>query len=174
MMLKDSLIHLMKEKPISSITVKEICEVADINRSTFYSHFSDQFDLLNKIEGEIIEEMNATLNQYNYTKEEEVLKMTEKLLEYVADNSEICQTLFSEHGDTSFPKRVMLVAQQITAKTWTNTNNVDKNISEYIGTFVVSGSIHIIKSWLDKGMDKTPKEMAEIIIKLTNKGIASF
>lgn len=38
MVLKESLMELLKNKPISNITIKEICEEADINRSTFYSH----------------------------------------------------------------------------------------------------------------------------------------
>ncbi|MDX5474717.1 MAG: TetR family transcriptional regulator C-terminal domain-containing protein [Bacillaceae bacterium] len=175
MVLKESLMTLLKEKPISSITVKELCEVADINRSTFYSHYSDQFDLLYKIEEEIIEDMNETLSQYNFTKEEEeALQMTEKLLEYVAANKDICQTLFSEHGDPSFQKRVMLIAHQYTVKGQMASNEVDKETSEYISMFVVSGSIHVIKRWLDLGMDKSPKEMAELVIKLTNKGLGSF
>nr|WP_078430561.1 TetR/AcrR family transcriptional regulator [Alkalihalobacterium alkalinitrilicum] len=174
MILKDSLMKILKEKPISTITVKEICELADINRSTFYSHFSDQFDLLYKIEEELIEDMNETLSQYNYTKEEEAIQMTEKMLDYVAANSDKCQTLFSEHGDATFQKRVMMIAHQFTVKNWMTVNNVDKEISEYISMFVVSGSIHVIINWLDNGMDKSPKEMADIMIKLTNKGLASF
>lgn len=175
MVLKDSLIQLLKEKPMSAITVKEICALADINRSTFYSHYSDHYDLLFKIEEEIIEDMNKTLSQYNYTTEEvEALQMTEKLLEYVADNRDICQTLLSEHGDQSFQKRVMMIAHQFTVQSWMNNNNIDKEISEYISMFVVSGSIHVIKSWLENDMNKSPKEMAEIVIRLTNKGLASF
>ena len=46
MVLQDSLIELMKEKPISKITIKELCEKADINRTTFYAHYTDQYDLL--------------------------------------------------------------------------------------------------------------------------------
>nr|WP_096155569.1 TetR-like C-terminal domain-containing protein [Bacillus sp. FJAT-45066] len=174
MVLKESLMTLMKEKPVSSITVKELCELADINRSTFYSHYTDQFDLLFKIEEEIIDDMNKTLGQYNYAKEEEALQMTEKMLEYVAENKDICHTLFSEHGDPSFQKRVMFIAHQFTVKNWMSSNTIEKETSEYISMFVVSGSIHVIKSWLDNGMDKSPKEMADLMIKLTNKGLGSF
>ena len=42
--LKNSLIDSLKEKTIEKITVKELCEKADVNRGTFYSHYSDQFD----------------------------------------------------------------------------------------------------------------------------------
>lgn len=51
MILRQSLIEVLKEKPISRLTIKELCERADINRATFYSHYSDQFDLLKQIEG---------------------------------------------------------------------------------------------------------------------------
>lgn len=57
---------LLKEKPISSVTVKELCEIANINRSTFYSHYIDAHDLLDKIGKELFDDMYATLNQYNF------------------------------------------------------------------------------------------------------------
>lgn len=96
---------LLKEKPISSLTIKEICELADLNRSTFYAHFSSQYDLLNAIEEEFIEDMVSTLNQYNFSKEEEALKMTEKILEYIARNSDVCQMLLGENSDIHFQKK---------------------------------------------------------------------
>ncbi|MRH41428.1 TetR/AcrR family transcriptional regulator [Aquibacillus halophilus] len=174
MVLKDSLIKLLSEKQISTITVKEICELADINRSTFYSHYSDHFDLLNQIEEEIIEDMNQYLSQYNFKKEEESLQMTEKLLEYIVSKRDICQTLLNENVDTTFQKRVMDVSQRFLMQSWVTNNNLDEDMSEYLSTFIISGSIHVIKSWLSHGLDKSPKQMAEIINNLTNKGLSSI
>lgn len=174
MVLKESLISLLKEKPITAITVKEICVVADINRSTFYSHFSDPYDLLYKIEEEILVDMNKTLSNYNYNKEEETLQMTEKLLQYVAENKDICQTLLSEHGDASFQNRIMKLAHESILQNIISDTELDAEILEYISLFAISGSIFILKSWLENGTDKSPKEMAEIITKLTNKGLSSF
>ena len=51
--LKQSLIELMKNKPIHDISIKKICETADINRSTFYHHYDSQFDLFNDILNDI-------------------------------------------------------------------------------------------------------------------------
>ncbi|WNF38326.1 TetR-like C-terminal domain-containing protein [Bacillaceae bacterium IKA-2] len=171
MVLKESLMKLLKEKSISTVTVKEICVLADINRSTFYSHYLDQFDLLNQIEEEIIADMNETLTA-NYNQDEETLQMTEKIVEYVAENSDVCATLFSEHGDSSFKKRVMMVASEYTVKTWLSSYPFNSEISEYVSMFAVSGSIHVLENWLNNGMDKSPKEIAEIINNLTNKGLS--
>ena len=54
MVLKKALLELMQHKPVNKITVKEICERAELNRATFYAHYSDCFDLLESIEEELI------------------------------------------------------------------------------------------------------------------------
>ena len=52
----------MKTKPINKITVKEICEMAEINRATFYKRYLDVYDLLEKIETQYLDELTKVLN----------------------------------------------------------------------------------------------------------------
>ncbi|MBB6451648.1 AcrR family transcriptional regulator [Salirhabdus euzebyi] len=171
MVLKDSLMKLLREKQISSVTVKEICQEADINRSTFYSHYADQFDLLDSIEDEIIEDLSEHLNQFTYPTEEYSLQIIEKLLEYFASKQEECQTLLNEKIDTTFQKKVMAFAQDFFKKNWMTMTQFDEDLTEYVSTFIISGSIHVMKNWLNNGIDKSTKEMAEIVNKLINKGL---
>ncbi|MBU9720188.1 MULTISPECIES: TetR/AcrR family transcriptional regulator [Bacillaceae] len=172
--LKESFIKRMQEKPLSAITIKEVCESADINRSTFYSHYKDIYDLAFQIEDNIIEDISATLSAYNYSKNEEALQMTEKLLEYIAENRDSCQTLFSEHGDPRFQKKVMMLAHTHLLKTLEVENtNVPYN-SEYLSLYIANGSIHVVQHWLKSGMKESPKEIAELITKLAKRGLSSF
>lgn len=172
MVLKDSLLQLLKEKPITAITVKEICEHADINRSTFYAHYLDQYDLLNKIEEEMIEDLIIYLDQYNFEQEEESLQMTIKLLEYFVSKKEICQTLLKEKEETTFQRRIAEVAQSFLMKSWVSKNTLNPHIFEYASIYIICGSIEAIKHWLYNGMEQTsPKEMAEMIINLIHKGL---
>ena len=53
-LLKQALAQLMDEKEFKDITVKDITERADLNRGTFYLHYTDTYDILNKIENEIL------------------------------------------------------------------------------------------------------------------------
>ncbi|MBT2688493.1 TetR/AcrR family transcriptional regulator C-terminal domain-containing protein [Bacillus sp. ISL-47] len=174
MVLKEALIKLLEEKQIPCITIKEICVQADINRSTFYSHYSSQYDLLNSIEEEFIKDMTATLSQYNFSKEDEALQMTEKILEYIAENNDICRTLLSENSDIHFQKKGMMITKEFIFKNWITDKHLEQETLEYISMFVVSGSIHVIKHWLENGMNKTPKEMAEIINNFINKGLLNI
>lgn len=171
MVLKDSLMKHLKEKQISSITVKEICEQADINRSTFYSHYTDQFDLLDKIENEIIDDMTGYLSQCNFENDDDDRQMIEKLLEYFASKHEVCQTLLNESIDTTFQKKVMVFAQDFFMKNVKVEKQMSEDLSEYLSTFIISGSIYATKTWLNNGMDKSPKEMAEIINELSKYGL---
>ncbi|MFD2656542.1 TetR/AcrR family transcriptional regulator [Gracilibacillus thailandensis] len=171
MVLKDSLIQLMNEKTFSSITVKEVCALADINRSTFYTHFTDVHDLLYSIEEEIIEEMNKYLNAFNFIVEEESIQMTEQLLVYIKDRKEIFEALLENNTGTSFEKRVMDIARLFLINK-TDTANIDA--ASYLSTFIVSGAIHVIKDWLLNDQTQSPKQMAELISQFCNKGLGAM
>ncbi len=54
----------MQEKPVSKITIKEICDLSDMSRSTFYLHYQDQFELLKDIEKEVLEKAFENLKNW--------------------------------------------------------------------------------------------------------------
>ncbi|WP_025025937.1 TetR/AcrR family transcriptional regulator [Caldalkalibacillus mannanilyticus] len=174
MVLKDSFIKLLQEIPLANITIKGVCEHADINRSTFYSHFTDLYDLLHQVEDDIIEDLNQALSTYSYSIEEENYQMIEKVLEYLVENRESCETLFSEHGAPSFQRKVMMLAHTHFNKLWTVESNTLPHNVEYLSQYIVNGSIHVIQIWLKNGSKESPKEMAELIQKLANRGLSSF
>ena len=68
--IEDTFLGLLEKKDIGSITVTEICEIADINRATFYRYYVDIYDLLKNIQDNFIEEIKASnpmINLPNYT-----------------------------------------------------------------------------------------------------------
>ena len=63
MVIKQALFKLMKDNPINKITVTEICESAEINRGTFYTYYTDPYDLMAQIENELYSEINRVLEE---------------------------------------------------------------------------------------------------------------
>lgn len=61
--IKEALFALMQEKPINKITVKELCERADVNRSTFYAYYTDIYDLDRKIIKEFFKMQRGFINR---------------------------------------------------------------------------------------------------------------
>ena len=64
--IQDVFCEMTKEKKLNEITVKELCARADINKSTFYLHYRDVFDLADSIQNILIEDVCAIINEYPY------------------------------------------------------------------------------------------------------------
>ncbi|MFZ7121614.1 MAG: TetR/AcrR family transcriptional regulator [Eubacteriaceae bacterium] len=168
MVLKESFIELLERKEISRITIKEICENADINRATFYAHYSDQYDLLRKIEIEMLNNINVYLAKID-KKNNNVnpVLQTEKLFEYLKENAKLCKLLLNERGDLSFQKQIMMLVYETIFAELTDNNNITTEEAQYVYSFTITGCLGIVQKWLNDDMKKSPHFMAEMVIKLT-------
>ncbi|MBS6831750.1 MAG: TetR/AcrR family transcriptional regulator [Clostridiales bacterium] len=114
-LLADALAALMKQKPLKSITVRELTELADLNRGTFYLHFKDVYDLAEQIENEIFDRFNEIIADFDSSKNEtlEVMESSQtlrffltRLFELLADNADMAQSLIGVNGDPAFIKKL--------------------------------------------------------------------
>jgi AcrR family transcriptional regulator len=168
MVLKESFIELLEKKDISQISIKEICEDADINRATFYAHYSDQYDLLRKIENELLDNINAYLAEYEKKNNNmSDVMLAERIFEYIKENARLCKLLLSERGDFSFQKQIMSLVYDTIIAELTDNNKIAKEDAEYVYSFTITGCVGIVQKWLDEDMKKSPQYMAEMVIKLT-------
>lgn len=166
--LKDSLIELMKEKPISKITIKELCENADINRTTFYAHYSDQYNLLHNIEEETLSWCKEIIKDLsNKPNKTVMIDNLESVFNYISDNRNHVQVLMSEQGDINFQKRLItLIYDQFGMLPEKDKEN-NLVTRELYFIFAIYGSIGLIQHWLKNGLKKSAKEMAETIYNMT-------
>lgn len=169
MVLKDSFITLLEKKDISKISIKELCEDADINRATFYTHYNDQYDFMNQIQNELLENVEKHLSAFVQTDLPISLEdMVEQIFEYIKENARICKLLLSERGDLNFQKRVFMLVYEKIINNITKDGAISKEDAEYIHAFTLTGCIGIIQKWLNCNMKRSPRFMAETIMKLTS------
>ena len=176
MVIRESIISLLKEKSVSKITVKEICERADINRATFYTYYSDPLDLLYKIEGELVRDITDYLTDDTTAlgTNKTSLDTLEKIFNYVKENAELCSLLLSDNGDTNFQNQIIvLVEDQLTSNWYSNASLTSEEVS-YLYSFGAAGSVGIIKKWLNDDTKKSAKEMADFLYKVSMFGTGSF
>ena len=170
MVLQDSLFELMRKKPITKITIKELCENADINRTTFYAYYTDQYDLLRKIEDETLSWVKEALsNLISQTDKYETMKILEGIFQYFTENSRHLQTLMSEQGDINFQKQLFTLIYQESGMSPSKVTDANLSPKEDYFIFVVNGSIGLIHHWLKSGMNRSAKEMAEIIYTMASQ-----
>jgi AcrR family transcriptional regulator len=103
--LYESLMELMKEKPISKISIKEICDLSEMSRFTFYLHYQDQFELLADIEKDVLENTEKALGNFDgslNTKEGIAV-----FLEYLRENKETFGVLLCQQDSEDFQKKII-------------------------------------------------------------------
>lgn len=170
MVLKESLLELIREKPVGKISVKEICERADINRATFYSHFNDVYDMLNQIESELYETISQTLDKG--WRSGSITELLKAVCTDIKRNGDVCKVILSDNGDKDFLNRILYVAQDKCVSDWKAlAPKADTGKLEKIYSFFSHGSVAVILSWVRSGMKESPAEIASFIQQITDKGL---
>lgn len=95
--LRKSLLSLMKDRPIAKITVKELCAKAEINRTTFYAHYTDISELLEQIETDLLGEIATNLT--SGLSNDAISDMLMNLLLMIQKNADICTVMLGKNGD---------------------------------------------------------------------------
>ena len=173
MVLKQSLLELMKTRPINKITVTEICELADVNRGTFYTHYTDPYDLLNQIENELFEKIHESLGRkLNFS---DVSDLLVDIFEAIQENRDLCAVLFSDFGDKDFLKRIVYIAKESSIKEWKKqAPDVDESTLDMLYIFTANGSVGVIESWIKDGMKENVRQLAELINLVSYMGMQAF
>ena len=173
MFLRESLLALLKEKPIAKITPSELCRHAKMNRNTFYTHYNSPEELLASIEDEFYEQVRSSIERSLNVGSISAL-MTE-ICQAIYDNRDLCSVLFTEFGDKDFLKRIINLAHDRTVTEWKAAGiHSDNEQVEMLYCFSVNGSVSIIQRWIQNGMKRTPSEIAHFIEKASTHGLRGF
>ena len=173
MFLRESLLALMMEKPISKITPTELCRHAKMNRNTFYSHYNSPEALLESIEIELYEQIRksieSTLNSGS------ISTLLTEICQAIYDHRDLCEVLFSDYGDKDFLRRIIGLAHERTIAEWVSAGIQDDNEeAEMLYHFSVNGSVSVIQQWTQEGMKKSPREVAIFLEKASLFGLQGF
>lgn len=153
--------------------MREITEMADLNRGTFYLHYKDVFDLLEKVELELLDELDGTLQKYQASDLHQKLSLIfTDLFVCVQENAEMVQILLGENGDLNFVNQVKERVREKCLKDWFELfNSQDSQLFDAFNAFVVSGCLGLVTYWLQNGMKESPKELAQIAEQIMMHGI---
>lgn len=94
-LIRDNFIDLMKQKPINEITIQEITDKADINRRTFYLHFTDIYDLLSKTEDYVMDHFAQMLQEFEVPSDNEIVgtQFFRTVMAYIGENQKMIGVL---------------------------------------------------------------------------------
>ena len=174
-LLTQALTQLLQEKQINEITVKELTDLADINRGTFYLYYKDMFDMLEKIEDGMFEALDEIVSLHEH---DDVSQQTKPILldlfHFIEENQEMCRVLLSPHGDMNFLHRLNEVVREKCLKAWPDIRKEKGEADfDYHYSFVVFGCAGIIRAWVNRNCPESAEIMAEMAYGMILRGSLS-
>lgn len=161
MVIEDAFFDLLLKKPVGKITVKELCENADINRATFYKHYLDIPDLFEKTEQKLLDRISENFPV------DEVLDFAvqlKKMMEYTKNHGEKFMAMGSENGDPEFMTKTI---EGIGVQLFDGGSGMPMTARQkMIVDYVIHGGGAILRSWVSGGMKEDIDEVAFTIIEL--------
>lgn len=150
--IEKTFLQLIQKKNIEDISVSNICAIANLNRSTFYSNYIDIYDLAEKVKYQMAKEFgdfqiskNSKLDSDGYL----------TMFKYIKDNQIFFKTYFKL--ESILPDVPHKYHTELAEKYYDN-KHIDYHIE-----FFRSGLNAVIKKWLNNGCKETPEEINEII-----------
>lgn len=172
MRIREAFFEYLEEKPVSRITVKEICDRAEINRATFYKHYADPFELLQKLEEEALEELQHKIQDSRQEKGKSLLLT---ILDSVKDTGNPYRLLGSQNGDPGFGAQISnLFYQEFQPQMARNLPCCTEAEKQAAYLFVAGGSGHLISAWIKNGMQTPPEQVAEELGQICSAFVKSY
>lgn len=171
--IKSAFTILLKEKGLDILTVSDIARLAKINRGTFYLHYIDKYDLMEKLETKIIEDLtNIFLGEDQLQNINEPLSLIPydtilQALYYVKSDFDFIEALVGTGGDPKFVEKFKDILGQLLKFMIQHSENLKFSMkglpADYAHEILLSSVTSIVLLWIKKGALETPEEIAKMI-----------
>jgi len=165
-LLKNALTHMLQEQNIYQISIRDLCQRAGINRSTFYKYYGSQFDLLAEMEQDLLNDISVFLSE----EKDRSHQPLEQVLRYLENNIEFVRLLFNSNVDPEFPRKLFSLPPIQRMLQGFSEKKVPDREKEYAMSFLLYGGFQMVQLWVNKDQDReSPEWMALLIENLIKK-----
>lgn len=159
------LLELARTTDIRRVTVRAICEKAGINRSTFYSHYQDINDLVDKIGREMMQDIShlfqSSGNPIHFFISQPLLA---EMLAYVKEHQDFFD-IYLNHYSSVASETFSLLWERWAKPFVSDFGLSDESEMQYHFTFFKAGFLAVLSQWIRNDCPESPEKLAQIILK---------
>lgn len=170
----DALFTVLEEKPINKITIKEIADIAQVNRKTIYTHYTCIEDIVDEIENEMVTNIEAYLQSCMI---EEYGLNPYSFMQFIdsvySSNPIFCESLVSIRNYHFFAEKIKHLLKNQILKSL----NVPEDRKLFISLqaeFFISGATAVYIEWIKKGKPCSFEEISDMLLNNFTDGIAKM
>ncbi|WP_342550848.1 TetR/AcrR family transcriptional regulator [Lysinibacillus sp. FSL M8-0216] len=173
--IKSALIQQVEEVGFERVTVKNLALTAQINRGTFYLHYSDKYKVMEDLQQELLMELERYVKYVQPVDAFQTLKMGQlyqpfiKVITCIKEHAPAYRMLLGEQGRPSFTQKMKTIfGNHILDRLSVVREEVkDPEFQQYLQAFIASAILGVIQEWLEKGNDNlTVEEMVTMHFRL--------
>jgi len=168
----DAFIEAAHEKGVQRVTVRDVTNIAEINRSTFYQYYIDIKDLIEQYENTLLEQVLSSFEAFSQNKtfdvEKDLFKMALHIFQHFGDE---VYFLLGDQGDPAFQHKLRSFLMPIFKKYFFSDAAEIPNF-EYILAFTMSAINGTLTHWHESGQTITDDEIISLIEKLLRSGLS--
>jgi len=158
-------IELIQMKPVDKITVTEICQLAQVNRSTFYKYFMDCYDVMEQLESAAINRFDQMLTKMSVGEKNPAILITSMLL-FLRDNPDVKVFAAIREQNWQFLSRFVQHAYAQLEK-WMGDGGNNPAMRTQAMAYIVQGSVGVIIQWMHSGMQEEPETITNALMILS-------
>ena len=164
-LIREAMLELLKKKNMQKISVRELCDAAGINRTTFYNHYEGTYEVLGEIETFFLEQLVT-----EETGVQDLQQHITLLCTRLQKNRELSLLLLENNADPHFSEKLLAVRGcENIWKTLGDAYTEDERI--LLEDFLSSGAYGLVFRWLKNGCRQSPKQVAELLARTIRQGI---
>ena len=165
--LYEGLMKLMKDDTFENIKVSDICDISLVNRSTFYDHFSDKYELLESLIKDLEDELSSRLEQnhelYTHSKQY-YMSMIKILLDHICDNISIYSSIIKNNNNSIASDMFKDTILKDVSKNIENNMEQKPSVPiDIITLFYVTAVIHVCVEYVKTPSKYTKEEILEYL-----------
>ena len=166
--LYESLMKLVGKKPLNQVTVKEITEDADVNRSTFYFHYQDVGSMVVEMEDKFLQDFSVALTAL----EQKSHDFIAILVRCLGNHRDLCKLLLGSNGDMAFVEKMKAIVAEKCSKIWKDAVPELTDVeASAMDTFLIGGVMSTLQTWILSERRVPAKEITDILNRLIFDGI---
>lgn len=172
-LLTEALFSLLETKSYNDITVKELCDVADVNRGTFYLHYKDIYDMIEQLEQEVLSNFEDLFSQHvSDTLSANPEPFIRGIFQYTANHRKLYKALLGPNGDISFLSKTKQLCLDWLLKIYAQTLKEEDLVRfHYFYSYVAAGTVGLLEQWILYDRPETADEMADMACNIVSSGI---
>ncbi|KWW17585.1 hypothetical protein AS888_21420 [Peribacillus simplex] len=169
-------VALVEAEGFTHVSVKKIAERANINRGTFYLHYADKYALMDQLQQDLLDELQARITAI--LPKEALLALHQQQLyppfvaifQFIGEHAQALRAILGDQGDPSFAKKIKRVFGEVLLDRLISQHPAAQNeaFRTYMHAFLTSAILGVIQEWLENCEEQSVEEMAKIHFQILN------